>query len=92
LNSQLLTFYYLCPQNIVVPAHTVKALNFIPNLDWVPLDNGICLKATLLMKEYLIDPFNAYHAARADSTKIPHARLRSVPQKAHDFSRGINEG
>ena len=49
----------------------VKALALIPNLGWVPLDNGICLQATLLMKEYKIGPFDAYHAATAlnrDST------------------------
>jgi predicted nucleic acid-binding protein len=49
----------------------VKALNLIPNLDWVPVDGGICLQATLLMKEYGVSPFDAYHAATAlsrDST------------------------
>ncbi len=51
----------------------VKALNLIPNLDWVPLDNGVCLQASLLMKEYRIGPFDAYHAATAlsrDSTIV----------------------
>ena len=63
----------------------VNALSLIPNLEWVAVDSGICLQATLLMKEYRIGPFDAYHAATAlgrdstiMSTEHVYGRIPSV--------------
>jgi len=55
----------------------------LPNIEWVPLDPDTCLKATILIKEYTISPFDAYHAATAlsrDATIIStdHA-YRRIP-------------
>jgi len=43
----------------------VNALKFIPGVEWVPIDPDMCLKATILIKEYGAGPFDAYHAATA---------------------------
>jgi predicted nucleic acid-binding protein len=43
----------------------VNALKFLPNLEWVPLSPDICLEAAIIMKEYGVGPFDAYHAATA---------------------------
>jgi predicted nucleic acid-binding protein len=43
----------------------VNAMRQLPNIEWVPLDPDTCLKATILIKEYTISPFDAYHAATA---------------------------
>jgi predicted nucleic acid-binding protein len=49
-------------------AELVDAVNFlvhIENLEWVGLTPEICLNAALLMGEYDVGPFDAYHAATA---------------------------
>jgi len=43
----------------------LNAVIHIKNILWVELTPEICLTATLLMREYRISPFDAYHAATA---------------------------
>jgi len=43
----------------------VNALKLLRNLEWVPLSPDICLQAAIIIKEYGVGPFDAYHAATA---------------------------
>jgi len=46
----------------------IKAVNFlthIRHIDWVPLTPQVCTTASLLMGEYSLSPFDAYHLATA---------------------------
>ena len=46
----------------------IKAVNFlthIRHIDWIPLTPQICTTASLLMGEYSLAPFDAYHLATA---------------------------
>lgn len=47
-----------------------KAVNFLTHLrhvEWVPLTPELCNTASLLMSEYNVSPFDAYHLATAIS-------------------------
>jgi predicted nucleic acid-binding protein len=45
----------------------VNVLSHLRNVEWVPLTKEVCLTASLLIDEYKISPFDAYHAATAIS-------------------------
>lgn len=45
----------------------VNALIHMRNLEWVGITPAICLTASVLMSEYAVSPFDAYHAATAIS-------------------------
>ena len=42
-----------------------NAMTHINNMRWIPLSSEICLTASMLIKEYEINPLDAYHAATA---------------------------
>jgi len=44
---------------------TVNALTHINNLEWIGITKEVCLNASILMSEYQLNPFDAYHAATA---------------------------
>ena len=44
-----------------------NAITHIRNMRWIDLSPEICLIASMLIKEYEINPFDAYHAATAVS-------------------------
>jgi len=44
-----------------------NAITHIRNMRWIDLSPEICLTASMLIKEYEINPFDAYHAATAVS-------------------------
>jgi predicted nucleic acid-binding protein len=44
-----------------------NAMTHINNVRWIPLSPEICLAASMLIKEYEINPLDAYHAATAIS-------------------------
>jgi predicted nucleic acid-binding protein len=43
----------------------VNALIHLRNLEWIGITPAICLTASVLMSEYGVSPFDAYHAATA---------------------------
>lgn len=43
----------------------VNPLLHLKNVEWVELTPRICLTASVLMREYAISPFDAYHTATA---------------------------
>ena len=44
-----------------------NAITHIRNIRWIDLSPEVCLTASMLIKEYNINPFDAYHAATAIS-------------------------
>ena len=66
----------------------IKAVNFlthIRHIDWAPLTPQICTTASLLMGEYNLSPFDAYHFATALSmdkiilsTEHVYAKVKGV--------------
>jgi len=44
-----------------------NAITHIRNMRWIDLSPEICLTASMFIKEYEINPFDAYHAATAVS-------------------------
>lgn len=59
----------------------VNALKALPNLTWVPISPDVCLEAAIIMKEYGLGPFDAYHAATSLS------RDSMVMSTEHVYSR-----
>ena len=55
-------------QREMIPA--INAISHIDNVRWIPLTPEICLTSTMLIKEYSINPFDAYHAATAVYDRI----------------------
>lgn len=45
----------------------INAITHIRNIRWIDLSPELCLTASMLIKEYDINPFDAYHAATAIS-------------------------
>ncbi len=45
----------------------INILSHLRNVEWVPLVPEVCLTASLLINEYKLSPFDAYHAATAVS-------------------------
>ncbi|HIE23620.1 MAG TPA: PIN domain-containing protein [Candidatus Korarchaeota archaeon] len=66
-------------------------------MEWIPIDSNICLVATLLMSEYGLSPFDAYHSATAIardkkilSTEHVYDRLKGVERiDPIRFSKGL---
>jgi predicted nucleic acid-binding protein len=45
----------------------INILSHLRNVEWIQLSTEVCLTASLLINEYKISPFDAYHAATAMS-------------------------
>jgi predicted nucleic acid-binding protein len=43
----------------------VNALSVLKNIEWVPVTPRICINATILIEQYKLSPFDAYHASTA---------------------------
>jgi len=64
----------------------VNILLYLKNLEWVKLTPEICLTASILINEYNISPFDAYHAA----TAISKDRVILSTEHVYDRIKGIN--
>lgn len=75
----------------------VNAITHIDNLRWVDITPEICLNASLLMDEYGVNPFDAYHAATAIledkaivSTEHVYDRIKGVKRiEPRDFAKKL---
>ena len=75
----------------------INALVHVKNLEWVPITSDICcLTSTLLMSEYGLNPFDAYHAATAIagdkkilSTEHVYDRVKGIERV--DPTRFVND-
>lgn len=63
----------------------INALTRIKNLEWIPLTPEICLTSAILMSEYKLNPFDAYHAA----TAIARDKKILSTEHVYDTVRGI---
>jgi predicted nucleic acid-binding protein len=62
---QEIVFWFYNRQLLVDLTAAVNILSHLRNVEWVPLTTEVCLTASLLINEYTISPFDAYHAATA---------------------------
>jgi len=63
----------------------VNALIHLKNIEWVELNAEICLTASILINEYKVSPFDAYHAA----TAISRDRVILSTEHIYDKIKGI---
>ena len=59
----------------------MNALKLLRNFEWVPLSSDIGLQAAIIIKEYGVGPFDAYHVATSLS------RDSVVMSTEHVYSR-----
>jgi predicted nucleic acid-binding protein len=64
---QEIVFWFYNRQLLKELTAAVNILSHLRNIEWVPLTPEVCLTASLLISEYKISPFDAYHAATAIS-------------------------
>ena len=62
---QEVIFWFYNRQLFSELAFAVNVLSHLRNVEWVAVTPEICLTASLLINEYKISPFDAYHAATA---------------------------
>jgi predicted nucleic acid-binding protein len=43
----------------------VNALSMLKNVEWVPVTPRVCINATIIIEQYKLSPFDAYHASTA---------------------------
>ena len=63
----------------------VNVLSHLRNVEWIPLKTEVCLTASLLINEYKISPFDAYHAA----TAISRDKTILSTEHAYDKIKGL---
>ena len=66
--------------------NAVNALLYLKNLEWVELTPEICLTASVLINEYKVSPFDAYHAA----TAISRDKVILSSEHVYDRINGVN--
>jgi len=62
-----------------------NAITHIRNIRWIDLSPDVCLTASMLIKEYNINPFDAYHAA----TAISEDEIILSTEHVYDRIKGI---
>jgi len=65
LQEIIFWFFYRNMSRELIQA--TNAITHIRNIRWIDLSPDVCLTASMLIKEYSINPFDAYHAATAIS-------------------------
>ena len=65
----------------------INLLSHLRNVEWVPLTTEVCLTASLLINEYKISPFDAYHAATALSKDKTILSTEHVYEKIRGITR-----
>jgi len=98
---QEITFWFYNRKMLRELTEAINATVHIRNIEWVELSPEICLRASMLIDEYDISPFDAYHAATAIlldktilSTEHIYDKIRGVkriePEEfANTFRRDI---
>ncbi len=62
---QEIVFWFYNRQLFSDLTKAVNSLTHVRNIEWIAVTPEICLTASLLISEYNITPFDAYHAATA---------------------------
>jgi len=63
----------------------VNLLSHLHNVEWIPINPEICLAASLLINEYNLSPFDAYHVA----TAIPRDKTILSTEHIYDKIKGM---
>ncbi len=94
---QEIVFWFFNRQLYRELVEAVNAITHIRNLRWVDVSPEVCLNASILMDEYGVNPFDAYHAATAVledktilSTEHVYDRIKGVKRiEPEDFAKGL---
>ena len=65
----------------------VNLLSHLRNVKWIPLSTEVCLTASLLIDEYKVSPFDAYHAATAISKDKTILSTEHIYEKIKGITR-----
>ncbi len=65
----------------------VNVLSHLRNVEWIPLTTEVCLTASLLINEYKVSPFDAYHAATAISKDKTILSTEHIYEKIKGITR-----
>ena len=82
---QEVAFWFYNRQLYSELARAVNVLAHLRNVEWVAVTPEICLTASLLISEYKISPFDAYHIA----TAIPRDITILSTEHIYDKIKGI---
>ncbi|MFQ5711164.1 MAG: type II toxin-antitoxin system VapC family toxin [Candidatus Geothermarchaeales archaeon] len=82
---QEIVFWFYNRQMFEELVEAVNALVHIRNLEWVDVTPYICLTASILMSEYGVSPFDAYHVA----TAIAKDKTIISTEHVYDSVRGV---
>lgn len=82
---QEIVFWFYNRQLLNELARVVNILLHLKNIEWIELTPETCLTASILISEYNISPFDAYHAA----TALPRDRTILSTEHVYDEIKGI---
>lgn len=82
---QEVIFWFYNRQLLSELAKAVNILSHLHNVEWISINPELCLTASLLINEYNISPFDAYHAA----TAIPRDKTILSTEHVYDKIKGI---
>ena len=82
---QEIVFWFYNRQLFSDLAKAVSILLRLKNVEWVAIKPEICLTASVLINEYRVSPFDAYHAA----TAISRDRIILSTEHVYDRIKGI---
>ena len=78
---QEIVFWFYNRQLLKELTAAINILSHLRNIEWIPLTPEVCLTASLLISQYKLSPFDAYHAATAIS------RDKTIVSKEHVYDR-----
>jgi predicted nucleic acid-binding protein len=84
---QEIIFWFYNRQLFSELAKAVNVLSHLQNVEWAPITPEICLTASLLVNEYKISPFDAYHAATAISRDKTVLSTEHIYDKINGITR-----
>jgi predicted nucleic acid-binding protein len=82
---QEIIFWFYNRQLFSELVSAVNALTHLRNLEWVELAPEICLTSSVLVNEYKMSPFDAYHVA----TAISRDKVILSTEHVYDRIKGI---
>ena len=78
-------FWFHNRQMLKELVEALNALIHMRNLEWVGISPDICLTASILMSEYKVSPFDAYHTA----TAISKDKIILSTEHVYDRIKGV---
>ncbi|NLE04481.1 MAG: PIN domain-containing protein [Crenarchaeota archaeon] len=84
-SMQEIVFWFHNRQLFTELISAINILSHLRNLEWVPLTPDVCITASLLLNEYKLSPFDAYHAA----TAISRDKIIISTEHIYDKIKGV---